>query len=358
MQVTILACLAAVLVLAPAVRAQAACQEGWEGNGKRCFKFFDDEGKMKYAEADTLCKKHGAIVASIFDEDDQAIVHKLSVRKNAWLSGKVNYLKNRLSWKEGGPTEYTNWNKREPKATKGRQCMKIYGNGFWATASCSLKMKAMCGYPDPSYVAPTPKPPFVPNCREDQYVLGNRCRSRCHRTKEFWEDGKCKNKKEEECKKIKDMVWVAEPHPGVCKNKWEDACNEKGPDFVPSKDDPSKCTLRPGCHFAFKRYTNKHAIGAVCKKGLEADVGLCLKGCAERDDCLGIDWNWGWRDGTKYYPEPLVDCACWHHMEGYKAFPKPEDWSSQDETKLIAHTGTDHHMKTESIVCTNPAPGE
>ena len=138
----------------------SACQQGWIGNGKSCYKLFTSSKTWENAKKE--CEKwHAGLVKVESREENDFIKTKLlptDKEENYWIGLSDSDNENDWKWTDGTRLDldgYKNWRGHEPDNHNGNEdCVAIvristdpYHYGKWSDISCSLERKYICENP-------------------------------------------------------------------------------------------------------------------------------------------------------------------------------------------------------------------
>ena len=138
----------------------SACQQGWIGNGKSCYKLFTSSKTWENAKEE--CEKWlaGLVKVESREENDFIKTKLLPTDKeeNYWIGLSDSDNENDWKWTDGTRLDldgYKNWRGNEPDNHNGNEdCVVIvristdpYHYGKWSDISCSLERKYICENP-------------------------------------------------------------------------------------------------------------------------------------------------------------------------------------------------------------------
>ena len=138
----------------------SACQQGWIGKGKSCYKLFTSSKTWENAKKE--CEKwHAGLVKVESREENDFIKTKLlptDKEENYWIGLSDSDNENDWKWTDGTRLDldgYKNWRGNEPDNHNGNEdCVVIvristdpYHYGKWSDISCSLERKYICENP-------------------------------------------------------------------------------------------------------------------------------------------------------------------------------------------------------------------
>ncbi|XP_072020400.1 macrophage mannose receptor 1-like [Amphiura filiformis] len=140
------------------------------------------ENRKSWQVAENYCQDNGGNLLSIHDSDEQGYINALTtmVVSSYWIGLREYQQDGELTWSDGTPLDYTNWNPGEPNDANGEeQCAETetFDEGRWNDNACGIKNAFICKRPydntAPITRLPTASP--VGGCPTGWYKLLNKC---------------------------------------------------------------------------------------------------------------------------------------------------------------------------------------
>ncbi|KAH7668116.1 mannose receptor C type 1-like protein [Aphelenchoides avenae] len=141
--------------------AFATCPNGWESNGKYCYKLNNDPSATSFDEQLASCRNQGGSLASIHDQATQQFLQQLAQSSSGpvYIGLFDPYRNGSWAWADGTPVDYTNWRSGRPdNATGAEYCGQLEPtfSGQWDDGKCCGGGAGICQTLDPD-TCPCPR---------------------------------------------------------------------------------------------------------------------------------------------------------------------------------------------------------
>uniref|UniRef100_G1PD26 Macrophage mannose receptor 1 n=1 Tax=Myotis lucifugus TaxID=59463 RepID=G1PD26_MYOLU len=122
--------------------------------------------KLQWHEAESYCKLHTSLMASILDPYSNAFawMQMQAFNEPVWIGLNSNLTNGEYAWIDKWRVRYTNWATDEPKLKTA--CVYLDPDGYWKTAHCNESFYFLCKRSDE---IPATEPPQLPGrCPESE----------------------------------------------------------------------------------------------------------------------------------------------------------------------------------------------
>lgn len=122
------------------------CKAGWQEWNQACYKVSTDQ--TQFSNALTLCKQHGANLASIHSPQENEFVLNLSGGKDVFIGLSDTAIEGTFVWSDGSTVAYTNWEDGEPDDdyAMGDCVILRTANGKWNDTPCIMWYEYVCKF--------------------------------------------------------------------------------------------------------------------------------------------------------------------------------------------------------------------
>ncbi|XP_036201669.1 macrophage mannose receptor 1 isoform X2 [Myotis myotis] len=123
--------------------------------------------KLQWHEAESYCKLHTSLMASILDPYSNAFawMQMQAFNEPVWIGLNSNLTNGEYAWIDKWRVRYTNWATDEPKLKTA--CVYLDPDGYWKTAHCNESFYFLCKR---SNEIPATEPPQLPGrCPETEH---------------------------------------------------------------------------------------------------------------------------------------------------------------------------------------------